>query len=156
MSSATGDEYFWFLDTLVAVRVPHTLGTDTLSLLEHRAPEGHSPPCHVHRNEDELFHVLDGEFRFQIGDDERRLTAGAYVLAPKGVPHTFRVESAGGGRWFTVTSHTDFERFVRAVGTPAPRRELPPTPPPPTPDAIAHLGTVAAQHGIDIAGPPLH
>ena len=44
---------------------------------------------------------------------------GAIVLAPKGVPHTYRVESPQGGRCLTVTVHGDFERFVRAMSRPA-------------------------------------
>ncbi|HUX33424.1 MAG TPA: cupin domain-containing protein [Gemmatimonadaceae bacterium] len=73
----------------------HTGGPDTLSLMEHRAPEGHSPPLHIHRTEDELFHVLEGEFEFHVGDERRRLSAGACLLVPKGTPHTFRVTSSG-------------------------------------------------------------
>lgn len=156
MTVAGSDPYLWFLDTLVCVRVSHAQGPDTISLLEHRAPEGHSPPVHIHRTEDEVFHVLGGEFRFQIDGREQSLAAGGFVVVPKGTPHTFRVQSAGGGRWFTVTTHTDFERFVRAIGRPAPRAELPPPPGPPTPDAIAHLSEVAARYGIEVVGPPLH
>jgi quercetin dioxygenase-like cupin family protein len=149
-------QQLWFLDTLVTIRTSHTQGTDTISLLEHQAPLGHSPPLHIHRTEDELFHVLSGEFVFRVGSDEHQLRSGAYLLTPKGVPHTFRVASAQGGRWLTVTTHTDFERFVRAVGRPAPRAELPPAPPPPTPEAAAHLAQVSAGFGIEIVGPPLH
>jgi uncharacterized cupin superfamily protein len=42
-------------------------------VLEHRVPHGDSPPLHVHRNEDEVFHVLEGELRFVAGD--RQLSA---------------------------------------------------------------------------------
>jgi quercetin dioxygenase-like cupin family protein len=155
MTAAPGPDRFWFLDTLVTVHVSHDAGTDTISLLEHRAPQGHSPPLHVHHSEDELFHVLSGEFRFGVGGQEHRLAAGAFLLTPKGVPHTFRVESASGGQWLTVTTHTDFERFVRAVGRPAPRAELPPAAAPPTPEAAAHLAEVGARFGIELVGSPL-
>jgi mannose-6-phosphate isomerase-like protein (cupin superfamily) len=156
MSAITLPESFWFFDTLVTIRIPHTQGADTISLLEHHAPRGHSPPLHIHRTEDELFRVVTGDFRFQVGSEEHRLTSGAFLLTPKGVPHTFRVESTQGGRWLTVTTHTDFERFVRAVGRPAPRVELPPTPGPPTGEQAAHLAEVAARYGIELVGPPLH
>jgi hypothetical protein len=67
-----------------------------------------------------------------------------------------RVQSASGGRWLTMTTHTDFEGFVRAVGRPAPRPVLPPPPAPPTPEAAAHLAEVGARYGIQLVGPPLH
>ncbi len=146
----------WFLDTLVTIHISHTAGSDTISLLEHQAPLGHSPPRHIHRTEDELFQVLTGDFEFEIGAQSHVLSAGAFLLTPKGIPHTFRVRSTSGGRWLTTTTHTDFERFVRAVGRSAPRTELPPPPGPPTAEIAAHLANVAADYSIEIVGPPLH
>ncbi len=89
-------EYLWFLDTLVCVRVSHRDGADRISVLEHAARRGDSPPLHVHVEEDEVFHILEGEFRFLIGAEERRGHAGDTVLAPKGTRHTYRVESDTG------------------------------------------------------------
>ena len=100
--------------------------------METFAPRGDSPPLHVHRAEDEIFHVLEGEVRFQVADKELRVRAGETVLAPKGVPHTYLVESER-GRWLVVTARGNHERFVRSLGRPAERSELP-EPSPPTPD----------------------
>jgi quercetin dioxygenase-like cupin family protein len=147
-------EYLWFLDTLVCVRVSHREGTDRISVLEHAARRGDSPPLHVHVNEDEVFHILEGEFRFQIGTEQRRGGAGDTVLAPKGVRHTYRVESDG-GRWLTVTAHQQFEDFVRAMARSAATRELPPSSGPPTQEAIEALTRMAERFGIEIVGPPL-
>jgi len=156
MAGNLQDTMLWFLDTLVRVRIDYSLGEDMISLLEHRAPAGHSPPLHIHHSEDELFHVLSGDFRFVVAGEERLLGAGAFLLVPKGVPHQFVVESPDGGRWFTVTTHADFEGFVRAVGRPTERLELPPPPGPPTPEQAEHLAEIAARFQIEIVGPPLH
>ena len=147
-------EYLWFLDTLVCVRVSHRDGTDQISVLEHAARRGDSPPLHVHVNEDEVFHILEGEFRFQIGTEQLHGGAGDSVLAPKGVHHTYRVESEG-GRWLTVTAHRQFEDFVRAMARNATARELPPASGPPTQEAIEGLTRMAQRFGIEIVGPPL-
>lgn len=147
-------EYLWFLDTLVCVRVSHRDGDDRISVLEHAARRGDSPPLHVHVNEDEIFHILEGDFRFQVGTDERRGQAGDIVLAPKGIPHTYRVES-NSGRWLTVTTHEQFEDFVRAVARKAAAKELPPIGGPPTKEAIEALTGVAKRFGIEIVGPPM-
>jgi quercetin dioxygenase-like cupin family protein len=144
----------WFLNSWVTVRVSHTEGKDGLSVLEHRAPFGDSPPMHLHHTEDEIFHLLEGEFRFRVGQKEQRYGAGTVLLAPKGVPHTYRIESPKGGRWVTVTAHTDFERFVRAMGRPAERQALPP-PVTPSAEMIAALTATAKSFGIDLVGPPL-
>lgn len=94
----------WFLNTLVQVHVAASDGSDGLSVLEHRAPFADSPPLHVHDTEDEIFHILEGDFRVQVANDVGRYGAGTVVLGPKGVPHTYRVESSAGGRFVTVTA----------------------------------------------------
>lgn len=148
-------EYLWFLDTLVRIRMSHRDGTDRISVLEHAARRGDSPPLHVHVNEDEVFHILEGDFRFRLGSDERKGQAGDTVLAPKGVPHTYLVES-NRGRWLTVTANEQFEEFVRAMARKADAKDLPPAGGPPTPQAIEALTAMAKKFGIEIVGPPMH
>src|SRR5689334_2083985 len=82
----------WFQNSLVTIRVSMSEGQDGISILEHRVPHGFSPPLHIHRTEDEVLHVLEGEFRVKVNDQEHRLVAGDALLTPKGVPHTYRVE----------------------------------------------------------------
>lgn len=45
------------------------------------------PPRHVHRDEDELFYVLEGAYVVEVGGELVRLEAGDCVLGPRGVPH---------------------------------------------------------------------
>jgi quercetin dioxygenase-like cupin family protein len=148
------DRRLWFLDTLVLIRVSHLDGVDGISVLEHRARQGDSPPLHVHRTEDEIFHVLAGELRFRIAETERRATAGEILLAPRGVPHTYRVESAE-ARCLTVTAGRDFERFIRSFSRPAPGDALPVPAGPPTPEQARALEEACRQHDILLVGPPL-
>jgi hypothetical protein len=84
-----------------------------------------------------------------------RIGAGETLLAPKGVPHTYRVQSPAGARWLVVTRRGDFERFVRALSRPAERPELPTLHGPPTPEEADALAAAAREHGIELVGPPL-
>lgn len=154
-TETTSPEQIWFLNTLVSVRIGMAEGTDGMSVLEHRAPHGDSPPMHIHETEDEIFHILEGEFRFRVEEEEFRRGRGETMLAPKGVAHTYRVESEAGGRWLTITSRGDFERFVRAMGRPAERAELPSRSGPPNEEAMAILAETARTHHIQLVGPPL-
>jgi quercetin dioxygenase-like cupin family protein len=113
--AATSTEQLWFLNTLHTVRVRHDEGEDGISVMESLAPHGDSPPLHVHQTEDETFHVLEGELRVRAGDADVTIAAGETLLAPKGVAHTYRVESPAGSRWLVITRRGDFERFVRAL-----------------------------------------
>jgi quercetin dioxygenase-like cupin family protein len=153
-ATATRPETVWFLDTEVVFRVPAAAGVDGLTLIESLAPEGDSPPLHVHGTEDELFHVLEGTLRVRLGDDELVLEAGESVLAPKGVPHTYRVESRQ-ARCLVVTTSGDFERFVRAASRPAEAPGVPEPAGPPTPEQVDALTALAAQSSIAFVGPPL-
>ena len=145
----------WFMDTRIIVRVSCFDGDDKLSVMEHVARCGDSPPLHLHRNQDEIFHCLDGELRFVVGGKALRARAGETLIAPKGVPHTYRVESKAGARWLIVTHGEDFERFVRAFGRPAEGDGLPEPSGPPTPEQAEALARVCAEYGIEIVGPPL-
>jgi mannose-6-phosphate isomerase-like protein (cupin superfamily) len=46
-------------------------------------------PLHVHHRDDEAWHVISGALRFRFGDREVTVDAGATVLVPAGVAHTF-------------------------------------------------------------------
>ena len=94
--------------------------------------------------------MLEGELTLFVGDQRRTLTAGQAALAPRGVPHSYRVESAE-ARVLLVNTPAGFEAFVRAVSEPAPSDELPPPGRPLDPEALART---AAEYGIEILGPP--
>jgi quercetin dioxygenase-like cupin family protein len=145
----------WFLNALVLIRVSYEDGADGLSILEHRAPHDDSPPLHVHRTEDEIFHVLDGELLLRIADKELHARPGEILLAPRGVPHTYRVETAS-ARWLTITGGRDFERFVRSISRVAIRDGLPEPSGPPTPEEVRALEEACRRHDIVLVGPPLH
>jgi hypothetical protein len=83
------------------------------------------------------------------------IAAGETLLAPKGVAHTYRVESPAGARWLVITRRGHFERFVRALSRPAERPELPTPQGPPTPEQADALAAAAREHGIELVGPPL-
>ena len=60
------------------------------AVLEQKIPARHGPPLHVHRHETEIFYVLDGQFEITIGGRKVTATAGAIVVGPRDIPHTFR------------------------------------------------------------------
>ena len=155
MTLATDPTSLWFLNTLVKIRVPNTGGRDGITIMEHRAPMGDSPPLHVHRNQDEGFVVLDGEIRVNLDGREIVARKESILLAPKGIPHSYKVISPAGARFLTITRGPDFEGLVRFLGRPAERDELPAPSGPPSPEQAAKLAETCAKFGIDLVGPPL-
>ena len=154
VTPAMAGQLMWFLDSLVTVRLSASASDDRISIIEHHLPHGSSPPLHVHRTEDEVFHVLEGSMRFNIDGKDMMAHAGQIMLAPKGVPHSYRVESTGGARCLTITSGGDFERMVREMAKPAASADLPPRGEP-TLALVEALTMACARNGIDIVGMPL-
>jgi quercetin dioxygenase-like cupin family protein len=144
----------WFLNTLVTFPVSHADGGDGISVMESLARRGDSPQYHIHHTEDETFRLIEGELVFLVDGETRRVLPPETHLAPKGVPHTYRVVSEQ-ARWLVVTTRGDFERFVREAARPAQASELPTPAGPPTPEQQQALGELALRHGIELIGPPL-
>lgn len=46
---------------------------------------------HIHRSDDEAWHVLDGTLRFRFADGEVEAPAGTTIFVPAGVAHTYEV-----------------------------------------------------------------
>jgi mannose-6-phosphate isomerase-like protein (cupin superfamily) len=143
----------WFLNTLVTFPV-ECPAAGSVSVLESLAPRGDSPPLHVHHEEDEVFHVVDGALTLVVGGDTVRLGTGATGIAPKGVPHTYRVDSEQ-ARWLVVTTAGSFAQFVRAASRPAERPELPDPAGPPSEHEHRAFAELCGRYGIELVGPPL-
>ena len=121
------------------VRILHEGGNfGVVDMLE--VPAGDMPPLHVHHASDECFYVLKGEVTLYMPDEERTLRTGDFLLAPRGIPHTYRVGDEP-CHWLVVSQPAGFERFVAAVA----RLDEP------DPETLA---AVAAEHQIEILGPP--
>ena len=144
-------EALWFLGELLVVKASEASTGGRMSLMDIRAPRGPASPLHVHRREAEWWYVLEGELVVWAGGAVIEAPAGAFVYGPPDVPHTFSVVSEE-SRFLVGTQPAGFEAFVRACAEPAGSLTLPP-PGAAVPDP-ARLAEVAAQHGVEILGPP--
>lgn len=52
-------------------------------------PPGYQAPLHLHHEDDEAWYVLAGRLVVRIGDNDYDVPAGAAVIGPRGLPHTF-------------------------------------------------------------------
>jgi quercetin dioxygenase-like cupin family protein len=144
-------EALWFLGFLVTIKASSETTAGAVAVIEHLGPRGSGSPLHVHSSEDEWFYVTEGELTFWVGGQVITAPAGSFVYGPRGIPHTFTVSSEQ-ARFLLVTEPAGFEAFMRALAEPAERLEIPPAPTAP-PDMTA-VSKLAAEHGIEILGPP--
>jgi quercetin dioxygenase-like cupin family protein len=150
LAGGEGDA-IWFIDNLATVKADASQ-TGGWSLIEMVLPAGHSPPPHVHHDEAEAFYVLEGTVRFRCGEETFVASPGSFVYGPAGVPHGLVVEGDQPARALVITEPSgNFASFVRAFGKPAKSPTLPVLEGPPD---VERLNALAAQHKIEILGPP--
>ncbi|HVC80617.1 MAG TPA: cupin domain-containing protein [Chloroflexota bacterium] len=61
------------------------------------------PALHTHHAHDELYLVLQGRYRFKIGEDVHEGGPGMFVYAPRGTTHTFASVGSEEGRIFFLS-----------------------------------------------------
>jgi mannose-6-phosphate isomerase-like protein (cupin superfamily) len=102
------------------------------------APGG--PPVHVHEAQDEVFQVLDGRFRFRIGDELFEAGPGDVVFGPRHVPHAFASVSPTARLLLTFQPALTIETFFAEGGL----------------DPLSEeFARVSRAHGMELIAPPL-
>jgi mannose-6-phosphate isomerase-like protein (cupin superfamily) len=90
-----------------------------VAVTDNRYGSGESgPDAHVHREHADCFRVLDGELTFELGDEGERTVAGAgaFVMVPSEVVHTFWNEGPEDARFLNVHAPSKgFADHLRAM-----------------------------------------
>ncbi len=107
-------ERLTFGDTVILLRTTAESTGGALTIWE-EIPPLLDTPLHVHANEDELFHIIEGEHEFRCGDQRFRVGPGAFVHLPRGVPHAHRRIVPSSGRFLVITTPGGFEGFFRIL-----------------------------------------
>ncbi len=103
------------------------------------------PPRHIHYNEDEIIHVVEGEVEFWLDGSTRVCGAGETVVIPRGKPHSFHILSQTPARFVTVLTPGGFEGFFPAVA----RQGLQ------IPRHMKEIAALGRDYGCEFTGPPL-
>ncbi len=112
------------------------------------ALRGAAAPMHVHHREDESFLVVEGQARLFVGDQRIDARAGDCVVLRREVPHAYLITSET-ARLIGIASPGGFEAFFTELGAPVVAGAQPAEPP----DADL-MARTAADHGVEILGPP--
>jgi mannose-6-phosphate isomerase-like protein (cupin superfamily) len=103
-----------FGDAVILLRVTAESSGGALTIWE-EIPPLLDTPLHVHANEDELFHIIDGEHEFRCGERQFPVGPGAFVHLPREIPHAHRRVVPGRGRFLVITAPGGFEGFFRIL-----------------------------------------
>jgi len=150
LGEGEGDARWWLGVSLATIKATGKETGGRYTVVEVLEPEGEEAPLHVHHNEDEAFWVIEGELRFEVGEETIKASPGSFLFGPKDVPHRYTVDS-GPARLLFVLSPAGFEEFIYASSEPAQERTLPPPPEgPPSEAEMEQLRALARQYGAEL------
>ena len=115
-------------------------------------PPGGDGGLHLHANEGEAMHLLEGELEVTIGDKKFSLTSGQSYFAPRNIPHRLRNLSQTPMR-SPLPTPGGFDAFISQAGIRL-RDGITSPIELPTPDQMEKLLMLAEAFGITIIAPP--
>jgi quercetin dioxygenase-like cupin family protein len=114
-----------------------------LSVFEYIGTAKVGPTLHIHLEQDEIFTVVEGSYRFVVGSETHVLNAGQTIFLPRKVPHTWIQLTDFGKMIYMLQPAGKMEEFFSLMNTMTTR---------PTDD---EMNKIHAAHGMKVVGPPL-
>ncbi|AHG48841.1 hypothetical protein RLEG12_07855 (plasmid) [Rhizobium leguminosarum bv. trifolii CB782] len=132
-----------WMGTTYTINVGRFESGGIVGVFESTVPAGGGPPVHIHHNEDEVIHVIEGEYEFWLDGEVFPVPPGNSIFLPRGVPHTFRVGGTSPGRNLTILTPGGMEEFFAEAAARAPS----------LPEHMNRLRALAERYGIEFRGP---
>jgi quercetin dioxygenase-like cupin family protein len=130
----------------VTVRLAQQMTEGDYYVFEVVTPPGHGIPPHVHSREDEIIHILEGEYEIRLGEQSFQAKPGALLHFPRYIPHGFRNIGPGPGvTLWTVIPGGNFEKFFEELGA------LPAGGPP----DMAKVAAIFSSYGMEVLPLPV-
>ena len=104
---------------------------------------GKGTPLHIHPSQDEIFYVIEGAYKFQVGDDKYDLTTGDSIFLPRQVAHAWTQVSEKGKMTVIMQPAGKLENFfvTMAALDHEPGKE--------------EISKIFADNDMQVVGPPL-
>ncbi|MFZ1528051.1 MAG: cupin domain-containing protein [Ferruginibacter sp.] len=121
-------------------------GKDTdgqLSVFEYTGFAKTGPMLHIHFNQDEIFMITEGSYRFVVGSQTYILSTGDSIFLPRNIPHTWIQLTDKGKMIYMLQPAGKMEEFFSYMNKLT-------TPPPP--EEMERIHTL---HEMKVVGPPL-
>ncbi len=122
-------------------------GSDTngdLAIFEQTSlSQGKGTPLHIHNAQDEIFYVVEGSYKFKVGDEKYDLTTGDSIFLPRQVAHAWTQVSEKGKMTVIMQPAGKLENFFVTMA------------------ALDHepsqqeIAKIFADNDMQVVGPPL-
>ena len=77
-----------------------------IAMFEYIGYDKIGPSLHVHFHQDEVFYVVEGSYRFVVGNETMMMNPGDTIFLPRNIPHT----------WIQLTDKGKLVYFVQPAG----------------------------------------
>lgn len=114
-----------------------------LSVFEYTGLAKVGPALHVHLKQDEIFTVVEGEYRFVVGDSQHLLKKGQIIFLPRNIPHTWIQLTDKGKMIYFLQPAGKMEEFFTLMNS---LKERP---------SQEEIDRIHAAHDMKVVGPPL-
>jgi mannose-6-phosphate isomerase-like protein (cupin superfamily) len=128
---------------LVIIKAATRQTNGSLTVLEFVIGPKKGPALHTHLREDEVWYVIEGDFRFKTGGVMFGVSTGGMAFGPRGTPHAFQNIGDAPGRLLVITTPSGAERFFEEFAA------LPGPIGPETLPAVGHA------NWVEFVGPPV-
>lgn len=108
-----------------------------LLIIEQYDKPGIGIPMHIHRNEDETFHILEGEMEVTVGDKTTILKKGDIAYCPRNIPHSWKTIGIGMTRSILTIYPSKIEEMFSELSQ---LTDFPPN--------FDHIAKIAKKHDI--------
>lgn len=80
---------------------------NALTVFDYTGLDKIGPSLHMHLHQDEMFYVVEGSYRFMVGEETMELSSGDTIFLPRNIPHT----------WIQLTNKGRLVYAVQPAGT---------------------------------------
>jgi len=114
-----------------------------LSVFDYTGKAKVGPALHLHFEQDEIFTIIEGSYRFVAGDQLYVLNAGDTIFLPRGIPHTWIQLTDHGRMIYFLQPAGKMEEFFQYMNN---LKEMP---------SQSEIDRIHAEHQMKVVGPPL-
>jgi quercetin 2,3-dioxygenase len=114
-----------------------------LSVFEYVGLGKVGPALHIHFNQDEIFTIIEGEYRFIVGGETHHLKPGQTIFLPRNVAHTWIQLTDRGKLIYFLQPAGKMEEFFSLMNAFKTR------------PSQEELDRIHAEHDMKLVGPPL-
>lgn len=101
------------------------------------------PSMHLHFDQDEIFYVVEGSYRFVVGEETMEVAVGDTIFLPRNIPHSWLQLTQQGKLLYAVQPAGSLEEFFKEMND----LKKPPT--------HEESQAIHLKHGMKVVGPGL-